>query len=118
LCDQHAGPLASGEPANSLIQIFSRKKKSFGPGTDVDDAILINHRVAVRRERLAQGNVRIEFAVLVEVHYSQSLGTANFAGLWLDVSAQQAQQGCLAAAVWTHQPHSHPGRHAELNVIE
>ena len=79
LCDQHAGPFTPGKPANPLVQTFRRKKKSFGPRSDVDDAILINHRVAVRGKRPAQSHIGIEFAILVEVHNSQSLGAANFA---------------------------------------
>ena len=107
LSDQNAGALSSGKPANALIQVFTRKQKSFRPRSDVNNAILINHRVAVRRERPAQGNVRIKLAVLVKVHDSQTFGAAHLAGFRFDISAHQAKQSRLAAAVWTDQAYAH-----------
>src|SRR6266446_812992 len=84
----------------------------------MDDAILINHRVAVPRKRPAQSNIRIEFTILVEVDDSQPLGAANLATFRLDVSAHKPKQRRLAASIGTDQPDSHPRRDAEMNVFE
>src|SRR5260370_42697956 len=64
LSNKNACPFADGEPANSLGQIFRRKKKTVRPRSDVDDAILVNHRFARRLKRVTQRDIRDELAVL------------------------------------------------------
>ena len=84
----------------------------------MNHALLINHRIAIRRQGPAQSDVRIKLAILVEVHDSQSLRPANLARRRLDLSTKQPQQSRLAAAVWSDQPHAHARRNAEMNILK
>src|SRR5437899_2619045 len=58
----------------------------------MDHAVLINHGIAVRGQRAAQGDVRIEHAALVKVHHAQKVSAADLSARRLHFTAQQAQQ--------------------------
>src|SRR4029077_2595356 len=116
--DQDARPLAAREFPDRLTQMFRIEKKFGGPCGHVNHAILINHGIAVRRERAAQTDVRIKLAILIEIYNSQRIGTADFSTGRLDVSAQEAKQRRLATPVGPHEPHSHPRSNREMDSRE
>ena len=53
LRDQYARPFASGKPANGLIELLACKQESCRPRCHVNDAVLINHRIAARCQSTA-----------------------------------------------------------------
>src|SRR5207302_1308571 len=105
LGDQHPSPLPAREPANLLVELLSRKEKPCRPCSHVNDAFLVDDRIAVRRERPAQGNIGIQHAILIEVHHSQEIGFTNRSGSCRHLALQQTQQSRLAASVGTYQPY-------------
>ena len=85
----------------------------------MNHAVLINHRIAVRRERATQTDVGIEFAILIEVHDAQGIGPADFpARRFRCRRAAAAADVVFAAAVRTHQPHAHSGSNGEMDSLE
>ena len=63
--NQDSRSLASGKPADRLIERLTRKEKSIGPRRYMDDAILIHDRIRIRSKRPLQRNVRIENTILM-----------------------------------------------------
>jgi hypothetical protein len=68
---------------------------------------LMDDRVALWRQRAAQGEAFIQFAHLAEVDQAQSRGAADRAFGRFQLATQQAQQRGFAAAVRAHQSHFH-----------
>ncbi len=75
--DQDASPFATGEPFHGLVELFAAEQESCRPRGNVNDPVLINHRIAFGSQSAAQRHVGIEFAGLVEVNDAQPLGPAN-----------------------------------------
>src|SRR5258708_13903123 len=96
--------------------MFRIEKKFRGPCGNVNHVVLIDYGIAVGRERAAQTDVRIELAILIEIHDAQRIGPANFSTCGLDVAAQQSEQSRLAATVCANESHSHSRRHVEMNT--
>ena len=84
----------------------------------MNHAILVDDRVAVRSQRAPQRHVRIEHAVLIEVHNAQRIRSPDLSRRRLRISQQQAQQRSLAAAVRTDQAHAHAGENREVQLLE
>ncbi len=118
LRDQYARTLATREFPDGLVQMLGIKEKPCRPRSHVNHAVLINHGIAVGRQRAAQTNVGIQHAILVEVHDPQGVRLADFAARWRNVASQQAQQRGLAASVRAHKSHSHPRRDGEMNPFK
>ena len=71
LRDQHARLLAAREPRHRLIELLSRKQKTRRPRRDMNHAVLIDDRIAVRRKRTAQRLITVQLPVLLEVNDPQ-----------------------------------------------
>ena len=84
----------------------------------MNHAVAINDGIAVGRKRTAQCHVRIELAVLIEVHDAQPIGAANLAAVGASSPLQQTQQRCLAAAIRADQPDAHSGGEDEVEALE
>ena len=84
----------------------------------MDHAILVDHRIAVRRERTPQRHVRIEHAVLIEVDDLQRVGGANLARRRRQLAREQPQQRRLPAAVRADQADPHAGGKNEVEIVE
>src|ERR1700739_3900288 len=84
----------------------------------MNHAILVDDRIAVRRERAAKQHVGIEAAVLVKIDDAQIIGFVNSSVLGLQLAKQQAQQRALAATVRTNQANAHAGGDPELNFLK
>ena len=82
LSDQHARAFASGKLADRAIQVFAGERETLAPSRHVNHAVLVDHRVAVGRERAAQRQIRIELAVLVEVDDAQRRRPSDLAAAW------------------------------------
>ena len=80
----------------------------------MNHALVVDDRIAVGRQRAAQGQVRVELAVLIEVDNAQRLGALDRALERREFPAQQAQQRGLAAAVGAGQANAHPRRDGEV----
>src|SRR6266849_3788412 len=84
----------------------------------MDDAVLVDDRVAIRRKRPAQRQIRIQLPKLVEVDHPQSLGCLDPAAEGNDLAAQQTQQGSLSAAVRADESYSHSRRDRKIEAVE
>src|SRR5215470_10147877 len=74
LGDEDASAFAAGKAADRTVEILTGKKKTRSPSGYVDNALLINDRVAVRRESAPERGVRIEVAILVEIDHTKICG--------------------------------------------
>ena len=84
----------------------------------MDHAVAIDHRIAVRRERSAQSQIRIDLAALVEVDDAQVFGALDLPLERRDIAAQKLEQRGLAAAIRSHQSDSHAGGDGEVEIVE
>jgi len=116
--DQNAGALASAEAADRLVELLAGEEKTVSPGSDVDDAILKNYRVGIRRERPAQGKRWIEFALLLEVNDFETIRSANAAGVGFELSLQEPQKSGFAAAVGADEADAHSVGDDKIQVGE
>src|SRR3984893_14591568 len=98
--------------------MFGIEKKFRCPGGDMNHAVLINHGIAVRRERAAQTDIRIKLTILIEIDDAQGIGRANSSACGLEVAAEQTKQSGLAAPVRPHEPHPHSRSNGEVDSRE
>src|SRR5205814_9605159 len=81
--------------------------------------IPVDQRVAIRRERLAERDGRIELPpVLIEVDYSQSIGPLYGSTICGDLSVQNTQQSRFAATVGPHQSDAPAGPQGEIEIAK
>jgi hypothetical protein len=78
----------------------------------VDDGVAFWSQGAAQRESVVQ------LAHLAEVDLAQRIGAANGAFGGLDFAEQQAQEGCFAAAVRSHQADLHARGEDEVEPRE
>ena len=58
LGNQNARPLAARKTLDRLIELLAGKQESRCPGRHVNNAILVNYRIAVRRQSASQGEAQ------------------------------------------------------------
>ena len=84
----------------------------------MNDAVLVDNRIAIGSKRSAQQNIGIQVTILVEIDHAKIVGFADFSGGWLKFAQKQAKEGAFAAAVGADQADAHAGSDAELNFFE
>ena len=84
----------------------------------MDGAVLVDDGIAVGRQSLLQCEGKVERAVLVEINDAEIVGGLDFAGLGLDLAAQEAKQGGFAASVRTDQADAGSGGDGEVEIVE
>src|SRR5215475_430883 len=84
----------------------------------MNGAIMIDDRIAVRRECAAQRYIRIETAVLVEVNNPQLIGQPHLSRSRWEFAAKKAEQRCLAAAVRADHADAHSRLDRQTDSLE
>ena len=84
----------------------------------MDHALAIDHRIAVRRERPPQGEIRIELAVLVEVNDAQVLGALDLAGCGAISPRSSRSSVVLPLPFAPTKPNAHAGGDGESRDLE
>src|SRR5437868_5265550 len=84
----------------------------------MDDTILIDDGVGIRREGPLECDVGIEFPVLVEINETKTIGESNRALRRLDVPTHQAKQSSLAAAIGADESDPHSGLDHQIELSE
>ena len=114
--DQDAGALSATEAADRLIELLGGEEKTVSPGGNVNHTVLEDDGVGVRGQGAAQGERRIEFALLLKVDDLEMVGGADGAGVGFELSLQQTQQGGFAAAVGADEADAHSVGDDEIQV--
>ena len=78
---------------------------------------LVHHRVRIRRQRAPQRHSLLQLAHLREVDDTQRLCLLDRPRRWLQLAGQQPQQRRLAAAIRSHQPHTHAVRDEKIQPL-
>src|SRR5215475_7286230 len=84
----------------------------------MNGAIMIDDRIAVRRECAAQRYIRIETTVLIEVNNSQLIGLPHLPCGRLEFAAKKAQECRLAAAVRADHADTHSRLDRQTDSLE
>src|SRR6185436_6724068 len=99
--------------------LLGAKQKTLRPAGDVHRAALMDHAVALGRERAFERQVRIEaLAVLFEVDDAQAVGALDRAGVGRELADDDAQQRRLAGAVRPEDAEAGAGGEEDIEVRE
>ena len=114
--DQYAGALAAAQALDWLVELVACEQELRGVARYMHDAVLIDHRIRVRRKRAAQRERGIQLAHLREVDYTQVLGALDVARCGSEFAGHRAQNRRLAAAVRADQTKLHAVDDAEAHI--
>ena len=118
LGDEDAGALAAAEALNGLVELLASEKETRGPAGDVDEAAVVDDRVAFGREGAAQGEGGVDFAKLGEVDGAEHGGAFDGAARRFELAGEQAEEGGFAAAVGTDEAEADAVGEQEVEIAE
>ena len=109
--DLDAGAFAAGEFGDGLFELIEAEAEAFGPGGDVNGAVLVEDGIAVGTEGELQGEGGVDFlgAILSEVNGLEEFGAGEGALIGVEVAAKDAEERGFARAVGADEAEAETG---------